>query len=142
MRPVADHPQSIRPRHHRARAALALLVERGEMRIYAADLPRFSGADGERKGEPEEEMEGFHDRESGHPSKFRIGDFGQEKSGCVPAGSAFPLHRESNGVCRARFAQLSAEVYARAQRCYRLRVIQPDELVGEEWAEWSRPYSI
>jgi hypothetical protein len=29
-------------------------------------------------------------------------------------------------------------VYSRAQFCYPLSVIQPEELVGEEWAEWYR----
>ncbi len=46
VRRVGDHPEPVRPRHHRARAALLLLVEHGEMRIDAADLKgRRSGQD-------------------------------------------------------------------------------------------------
>ena len=41
MRPVSDDPQAVRPRHHRPRAALALFVEHGQMRVDATDLARF-----------------------------------------------------------------------------------------------------
>ena len=37
MRSVSDDPQAIRPWHHRARAALALIVEHGERWVDAAD---------------------------------------------------------------------------------------------------------
>ena len=36
------------------------------------------------------------------------------------------------------FARKGSELYAKAQACYPFCMIQPDELVGGEWAEWYR----
>jgi hypothetical protein len=40
-----------------------------------------------------------------------------------------------NGVLQILYA---AEVYSRASTCYQSIVIQAEELVGDEWAEWYR----
>ena len=71
MRPIRDDPQPVRPRHHRARAALALVVEHRERWIDAADvagLLRAEQAYGTR-GKHGKQKVGLHSL-----SKAEVGD--------------------------------------------------------------------
>ena len=36
------------------------------------------------------------------------------------------------------FVEKDAKVYSRVRKCYKSPMIQPEKLVGDEWAEWYR----
>ena len=92
MRRVGDHPQTVRPRHHRTGAAFLLLIEDGEVRVDAADLERPPGGSGGSDGADGPSPRDGHGNQPSQ-AKGETMDHRQERAGQAGHPERKRLHR-------------------------------------------------